>query len=83
MLLTQIRAICCLMHVPSQSLVLEWQVVSGRSWILAGTVSVSVLLDVVGPLPRLAASWTQRGHSECQSVGVAAAHVMWLTSAAV
>ena len=71
------------MHVPSQSLVLEWQVVSGRSWILAGTVSVSVLLDVVGPLPRLAASWTQRGHSECRSAGVAAAHVMWLTSAAV
>ena len=79
----QIRAICCLMHVPSQCLFLKWQVVSGRSWILAGTVSVSVLLDVVCPLPRLAASWTQRGHSECQSVGVAAAHVMWLTSAAV
>ena len=71
------------MHVPSQSLVLEWQVVSGRSCILAGTVSVSVLLHVVGPLPRLAASWTQRGHSECQSAGVAVAHVMWLTSAAV
>ena len=70
-------------HVPSQSLVLEWQVVSGRSWILAWTVSVSVLLYVVPPLPRLAASWTQRGHSECQSAGVAAAHVMWLTSAAV
>ena len=71
------------MYIPSQSLVLEWQVVSGRSWILAGTVSVSVLLYVVGPLPRLAASWTQRGHTECQSAGVAAAHVMWLTSAAV
>ena len=71
------------LHVPSQSLVLEWQVVSGRSWILAGTVSVSVLLDVVRPLPRLAASWTQRGHSECQSAGVAVAHVMRLTSAAV
>ena len=79
----QVGDICCLMDVPSQSLVLEWQVVSGRSWILAGTVSVSVLLDVVRPLPRLAASWTQRGHSECQSVGVAVAHVMWLTSAAV
>ena len=76
MLLTQIRANCCLMHIPSQSLVLEWQVVSGRSWILAGRVSVSVLLDVIRPLPRLAASWTQRDHSECQSVGVAAAHVM-------
>ena len=83
MLLTQIRAICSLMHIPSQSLVLEWQAVSGRSWILAVTVSVSVLLYVVGPLPRLAASWTQRGHSECQSAGIAAAHVMWLTSAAV
>ena len=71
------------MHVPSRSLFLEWQVVSGMSWILAGRVSVSVLLYVVRPLPQLAASWTQRGHSECQSSGVAAADVMWLTSAAV